>query len=253
MKFRALLLTVTAILAGSVSLSAQKAPPIRMAVSNGMKAVVQQLQTACERTTGHPFAIEFGSTTGLRQKIDAGTPFDLVIVTSDGIADLTKQTKVMAGTSAELARAGIGFAVKTGAPKPDISTPEAMKRALREAKSVTYAQDGASRPTVDAMFERLGLAAELKPKIKMTTGSGPAMESVAAGQTAVVLTLISELMPVHGIEIVGPLPGDLQHYVTFSAATGAKASDTAAAHAVTACFKSASVAPVYKANGMEQR
>src|SRR4051812_9967246 len=201
MNSRALSLAIAALVSGIVPVAAQNAP-VRLLVSNGMKAVVEQLQPACERAIGHPLIIEFGSTTGLKQKIDAGAAFDAVVVTSEGIAELTKQGKAMAGTNVELARAGIGFAVQAGGPKPDISTPDAMKRALREAKSITYAQDGASRPTVDAMFDRLGIAADLKPKIRMTTGSGPAMASVAAGQTAVVLTLISELMPVRGIDIV---------------------------------------------------
>jgi molybdate transport system substrate-binding protein len=252
MKLRAFALALTIAVSGCLSLFAQNAP-VHMLVSNGMKAVVQQLQPACERSIGHPLTIEFGSTTGLRQKIDMGSAFDVVMITSEAIADLAKEKRVLAGTSADLARSGVGFAVKAGAPKPDISTPEGLKRALREAKSITYAQDGASRPTLDIMFERLGLASELKPKIATTQGSGPAMANVASGQSAVVMTLISELMPVKGIEIVGPLPGDLQHYVNFAAAVGSKASDPAAAKAVIAFLRSASAAPAYKTNGMEPR
>ena len=142
---------------------------------------------------------------------------------------------------------------RTGAPRPDIGTPEAMKQALLKAKSIAYAKDGASRPTVEKMFDRLGIAADLKPKLVLTTGSGPAMEGVASGQTAVVLTLVSELMPVHGVDIVGPLPADLQGYVSFGAAVNSKTANADAARALIAQLKSPAAAALYKAKGMEAR
>ena len=239
-------------LALAAALSAQNAP-VHLLVSNGMKAVVEELQPACERAIGHPLEIAFGSTAELKQKIGAGLSFDVVIVSSEAVADLAKENKVMAGTTADLARSGIGVGIRKGTAKPDIATAEAMKRTLRAAKSITFARDGASRTWLDAMFEQMGIASELKPKVVMTQGSGPALESVAAGQAEIVLTLKSELMPVRGIEIVGPLPGDLQHYVNFAAAVGSKAGDPKAAKAVIAFVKSASAAGTYKANGMEQR
>jgi molybdate transport system substrate-binding protein len=239
-------------LAFAAALSAQNAP-VHLLVSNGMKAVVEQLQPGCERAVGRPLAIEFGSTAGLKQKIAAGSAFDVLMVSSDAVADLEKENKIMPGTTAELARSGIGVGIKKGTPRPDIGTADAMKRTLREAQSITFAQDGASRAYLDAMFERLGVASELKPKIVMTQGSGPALERVASGKTGMVLTLTSELMPVHGIDIVGPLPGDLQHYVTFAAAVGSKAADAKTAKGVIACVKAASAAGAYKANGMEPR
>jgi molybdate transport system substrate-binding protein len=236
----------------AVSLWAQ-APPVHVLASNGMKAVILELEPQAERALGHPLAIEFGSTTGLLEKIDAGTPFDVTILTSDAIAKLSKRGQVAAATRVELSRCGVGLAVRSGMPKPDIGTPEAMKQTLLKAKSIAYAKDGASRPTIDKMFDRLGIAGELKPKLVLTQGSGPAMASVAAGQTAVVLTLISELMPVHGIDIVGPLPGDLQGYVNFGAAVSARASNAEAARALIALLKAPAATGVYKAKGMEAR
>jgi molybdate transport system substrate-binding protein len=236
----------------AAALSAQNAP-VHLLVSNGMKAVVEELQPGCERAAGHPLAIEFGSTAGLSKKIASGEKFDIVMVSSEAVADLAKENKVAPGTTVELSRSGIGVGIRKGSPRPDVSSADALKRTLRDAKSITFAQDGASRTYLDAMFERLGLVNELKPKIVMTQGSGPALASVAEGRAEMVLTLISELKLVDAIDVVGPLPGDLQHYVTFAAAVGSKAGDPASAKAVIACLKSPSTAGTYKKKGMEQR
>jgi molybdate transport system substrate-binding protein len=227
--------------------------PIHVFASNGMKAVILDLQPQAERALARPLTIDFGSTTGLLARINAGEAYDVAILTSDAIANLAKENKLAASTRTDLARCGVGFAVRTGAARPDIGTPEAMKQALLKAKSIAYAKDGASRPTVEKMFDRLGIATELKPKLVLTTGSGPAMEAVASGQTAVVLTLISELMPVHGIDIVGPLPADLQDYVSFGAAANSKTANAEAARALIAQLKAPAAAAVYKAKGMEAR
>jgi len=232
--------------------AAAQSGAVRVLASNGMKAVVEELQPRCERAIGHPLSIEYGSTVGLRQKIDAGAGFDAVILTSEAIGELVKQGQVTAGSRADFTRCGVGVAVRSGAHKPDISTPAAMKQTLREATSITYAGDGASRGAIDKMLERLGLAEDVKPKVVLTQGSGPAMARVAAGQTAVVMTLMSELLPVHGIDVVGPFPAELQNYVSFGAAAGSKAIEKEGAKALIAFLKSADAAPVYKAKGMER-
>jgi len=232
--------------------AAAQSGAIRVLASNGMKAVVEELQPRCERVVGHPLSIEYGSTAGLKQKIDAGAGFDVVILASEAIGELVKEGKVTAGSRADFARCGVGVAVRSGSPKPDIGTPAALKQTLREAPSITYAGDGASRGYIDKMFQRLGLAEEVKPKIVLTQGSAPAMARVAAGQTALVMTLMSELLPVHGIDVVGLFPAGLQNYVSFGAAAGAKASEAESAKALIAFLRSADAAPVYKAKGMER-
>ena len=227
--------------------------PIHVFASNGMKAVILDLQPQAERVLARPLTIDFGSTTGLLARINAGEAFDVAILTSDAIANLANANKLAAATRTDLSRCGVGLAVRTGAQKPDIGTSEAMKEALLKAKSIAYAKDGASRPTIEKMFDRLGIAAALKSKLVLTTGSGPAMEAVASGKTEVVLTLISELMPVHGIDIVGPLPADLQGYVSFGAAANSTTPNAEAARALIARLKAPAAAAVYKAKGMEAR
>ena len=251
MTFRA-----TCLSAGLIFLFTQLAAPqtgaaVHVLASNGMKAVVEELQPKCERSIGHPLSIEYNSTSGLMQKIDAGAPFDVAILTAEGVGQLVSQGRVAAETRADFARSGIGVAVRSGSAKPDLSTPAALKRALESAASITYAGDGASRPYIDKMLERLGVVEATKTKIVLTQGSGPAMESVASGRVALVMTLMSELMPVHGIDIAGPLPAELQSYVVFGAGAGVKASQPEAAKVLIAFLRSDEAAPVYKTKGME--
>lgn len=243
-----LLRSAIAMLAAAFSMPAQTAP-LRVIASNGMKAVILDLEPQIEKAIGRRLAIEFGTTTGLEKKIEDGAPFDVTILTADAIATLAKENKLAAQTN--LSRSGIGLAVRKGAPKPDITTAEGLKKALLAAPSITYAADGASRPHLDQMFDRLGIAAEVKPKITLTRGSGPAMQSVAEGKTAVVLTLTSELMTVPGIEIAGSLPADLQAYIYFGAGVGAQTGNAEAAKALIAILTGPAATPVYGAKGME--
>jgi molybdate transport system substrate-binding protein len=245
------LLAQTAWAQQSAELSSRLGAAVHVLASNGMKAVVEELQPRCERTIGHPLSIEYDSTAALMKKIDAGETFDVVILTSEAVGQLVKEAKVTAGTRADFARSGIGLAVRSGSAKPDIGTPAALKRTLQSAASITYAQDGASRSYIDKMLERLGLAEEARAKSVLTQGSGPAMASVASGRAAIVMTLMSELLPVHGIDIVGPLPAELQNYVSFGAGAGVKASQPDGARALIAFLRSPEAAPVYKTKGME--
>jgi molybdate transport system substrate-binding protein len=253
MTFRAPSLAISA--AGLICLLAQAAAAqtgaVRVLASNGMKAVIEELQPRCERAIGHPLSIEYNSTTALRQEIGAGAAFDVAILTSEAIGDLVKETRITPGTPVDFARCGIGVAIRAGSPKPDIGRSAALKKTLREARSITYAKDGASRSYIDKMLERLDLAEETKPKIILTQGSGAAMASVASGQVAIVMTLMSELLPIHGIDVVGPLPADLQSYVSFGAGVGVKASQPEGAKALIAFLRSSEATPVYRTKGME--
>jgi ABC-type molybdate transport system substrate-binding protein/sugar lactone lactonase YvrE len=223
--------------------------PVRLLVSNGMKGLVVELQPTIEKAIGHPMALDYGTTTAIGQKIESGAPFDVAILASDGIDDLVAKSRLT--SRAFFAKSGIGLAVRAGAPKPDISTPAALKKTLESAASIAYAKDGQSAPYITGMFQQFGIAQELEPKLLLTQGSGPAMESVAAGRTAIVMTLMSELLLVKGIDIVGPLPAEVEHYVTFGAGINPKAADSSSAAKLIAFLKAPAVIPVYKAHGME--
>jgi molybdate transport system substrate-binding protein len=226
---------------------------VRVLVSNGMKAAMEELQPECERAIGHPLGLEFSSTAALKKKIEAGESFDVTVITTEAIGDLIHQGKLAGASRAELARSELGIGIRSGSAKPDIHTPEALKRTLLNAKSITYPRDGASRGYIEKMFERLGIAAEVQPKIILAPGSGPATESVAAGKAALVITLFSEIVPVQGVEILGPLPGEFRSDVRFAAAASVTAKDAKAARALIGFLTGPKAAPILKAKGLEPR
>jgi molybdate transport system substrate-binding protein len=235
----------------SMHLAAQQ-PPVRVLASNGFKAVLEQVRPQCERSIGRPLAIEYNSSTGLKQKMDAGQGFEVAIVTTELMDTLVKERKIAAGSTAALAKAGVGVGIRKGAAKPDIRTAESMKKTLMNVKSMTYAEDGASRTYVERMFQKMGIAEAMKAKTVLEQGSGRATARVADGKTEMVLTLSSEILPVAGIELVGGLPKEYQEYVGFSAGVGAGAANKDAAETVIKFLASAPVVAALKAKGMEK-
>jgi len=240
-------------LAVATPVAAQSTAPdsMRVLVSNGMKGSVEALRPQLETAAGHRLAIEFGSTASLRTRIEAGEAFDLTVITTEAIDDLITAGKLTGASRTNVGRSELGIGIRAGAPRPDISTPDALKKALLASASLTYPQDGASRGTLERMFERMGIAAQLKPKIILAPGSGPATESVAAGKAAMVLTLFSEIVPIHGVEVLGPLPGEFRSDIRFAAATSAASQNGKAATALIAFLSGPKAAPVLKAKGID--
>jgi len=226
--------------------------PVRVLASNGFRAVLDELGPQCERAIGHPLTLQSGTSTSLRQKMDAGEAFDVAVVTAEAMDDLVKAGKVSAPTRTALGRSGIGVGIRAGAKKPDITTAEALKKALLAARSITYAGDGASRPHIENMVGVLGIADVMTKKTLLEQGSVRAAAKVATGDAELLITLISEILPAPGVELVGPLPAAFQHYVSFAAATGAKAANPEAGKALIACLSGPSVTATLKARGMDK-
>ena len=236
--------------ATSVVLSAQ-GKPVKLLVSNGMKGVMEEFAPQCEMAIGAPLVIQYSSTFGLRKKIEAGEVFDATIITSEAVTGLTKQGKLARKSSAYLGRSPLGIGIRTGARKPDIRTLPAFKQALLDAKSITYPQDGATRGFIDNMFEKLGVAAQVKPKIILAPSSGTSTAYVASGKAEFVITLFSEIVPVKGIEVLGPLPGEYATYVNFTAAASSAAQNMRAAIKFIEFISGPKTAPLLKAKGLE--
>src|SRR5262245_35005266 len=154
---------------------------LRILVSNGMKGSMEELRSQCEKAVGRPLAITFGSTASLKKRIEMGEAFDATIITTEAIDDLITQGKLARASRTDVGWSDLGIGIRAGAPRPDIATPAALEKALQDAKSITYPQDGASRGAIEKMFEGMGIAGAVKPKIILAPGSGPATESVAAG------------------------------------------------------------------------
>lgn len=225
--------------------------PLRIFVSNGVRAVVEELQPQCERAVGNRLTLEYSAAAVLKKKIDDGAAFDVALLTTEVTDQLIKEGKVTSASRADLARAGVGIGIRAGAPKPDIGTPDALKRALLSAKSITYAKDGAARVLIERIYDRLGIADEVQPKIILQAVPGTPQKAVASGAAEMVMTLVSEILPAPGIQLVGPVPMELQSYVTFRGGISAKTKNTEAAQAVVKFFSGPQAAAVYKAKGLE--
>jgi len=185
----------------------------------------------------------------LKAQIEQGAAFDITILTATAIDDLAKQSKVDGASRMAIAHAGIGVAIHKGAPTPDISTPEAFKRALLNAKSIGFTAQGASASSLQAIFVKLGIADELKPKIKLLDGAAGA--AVAKGEVEIGMTQISEILPYADDQLVGPLPAELQVYTNFAGAVAAASKDAASAKALLKFLTAPTALPVIKAKGME--
>jgi molybdate transport system substrate-binding protein len=256
MKSRLFCLASIASLSGALCLassSAVESSSIHLLVSNGLKASMEELQPVCEMTVGRRLEIRYGATASVKKSIEGGERFDVTMITTEAIEDLVGQKKLAGDSKKPIGRSELGIGIKSGSLKPDIKTVAGLKKALLDARSITYPQDGASRGYIEKMFERLGIAAEVKPKIVLAPGSGPATQSVADGKAGFVITLFSEILPIAGVEIAGGLPGEFQSDVKFSAAASPSASDLQGAEAVIACVTGSKATPLLKAQGIDRQ
>jgi molybdate transport system substrate-binding protein len=233
-----------------------EAAELRVLSAFGMQSVMEDLGPKFERATGHKLAISFATGGATVKRVQGGEAADVVITTQPGINSVVKDGKAVAGNVTTLARAGIFVAVRKGAPKPDVSSPDALKRTLLAAKSISYvnpASGGASGIHFAKVLDRLGIANEMESKTVFPNPKTPAEVGVvvANGDAEIGVHIVQELMPVAGIDLVGPLPGDLQDTVVFSAAIMTGAKETATAKALVDFLRTPVSAKVIKAKGME--
>jgi len=257
-----LIFVLVAIAAGWTAMNSSRAEPgtaatnagsLRVYTSDGFKPALQALIPQIEHALGRKVSPEFDASNVLQKKIESGERFDVAILAAGNIDALIKQGKLAAGTRAELGRAGIGVGLRAGAPKPDIGTPQAMKRLLLSAQSIEFNRDGASAVHINEMVERLGIAEKAKPKFVLTGAPGQPQMDVAAGKSEMVITLIPEIKDFPGLELVGPLPADLQSYINFSAAVAKDSPDQEASRALIKFISSPSVVPTLKQKGIDPR
>ena len=184
--------------------------------------------------TGHKVIVDNDTVGALDKRIEAGEAFDLAVLTPGAIDSLAKKGKFVPGSARNLARVGVGVVVKEGTPKPDISSVEAFKQALLAAKSIAYidpAAGGSSGIYVAGLLDKLGIAAQMNPKAKLIAG-GAVAAHIARGEAELGIHQISEILPVKGIALVGPLPAEIQNYTVYAAAIGASAKEPDAANAL---------------------
>lgn len=233
-----------------------KAAELKVLSAFGMQAAIEDLRPKFERASGHKLAVAFATGGGVLTRAQDGEPADVVITLRQGIDRLVKDGRVAATSVTVLAQAGIFIAVRTGAPKPDISSPDALKRTLLAARSISYvdpASGGASGIHFANVLERLGIAAEVKLKTVHPSPKTPAEVGalVANGEGEIGVHIVQELIPVPGIDLVGPLPADLQNNVVFAAAIMASGHNADAAKALIDFLRTSEAVAVIKAKGME--
>jgi molybdate transport system substrate-binding protein len=227
---------------------------IKVLTAGAMRGVLTELLPQFEKDTGHKVLVDNATAGTLAKRIEGGEAFDVAIITPKVIDGLVEKGKVAPGSRVDLAKVGIGVAVKEGAALPVIATVEAFKRTLLAARSVAYIDPkagGSSGVYFDDLLDRLGIADEIRPKAKLKQG-GYVAELVASGEAEVAVHQISEIVPVKGVVLVGPLPAEIQSFTTYAAAMGAEAKYPAAAKALIDHIAGPAAALVLKAKGMDK-
>jgi molybdate transport system substrate-binding protein len=224
---------------------------LRVMISDGMKPVVEELTPQIEQATGSKLAAQFNSSKNLRDKILAGEPFDAAILTVGVLDDLRSKGKIGAACAA-ISRTGMGVGVRAGAAKPDIATPEALKKTLLAAKSISFNPTGASAVPTYNIFARLGITDAVKPKLVLDAEAGRPQKNVVDGKVELVISLIPEIKFFPGVDLVGQIPDELQSYVDFAGCIAADPLEHDAALKLIDFVSSPAVLPVVRAKGMER-
>ena len=217
------------------------------------RSTLVALEPAFEKRTGDKLSIEFDAAGPLAKRIESGDSFDVAIISPSVLDDLREKSKIAPERITPLARVGVGVVVKEGAPKPDISTVDAFKKAVLAAKTISFidpAYGGSSGIFVADMLKRLGIADQVKPKERLKQG-GAVADLIASGVARLGIHQISEILPVKGVTLVGPLPPDIQNYTIYAAGVGAASKQPDAAKALIAYLSGPDAAPVLKQKGME--
>jgi molybdate transport system substrate-binding protein len=228
-----------------------QAPEIKLLGSGALKEAYLELLPQFEQASGHKVAAQWLSTPEVHKRIASGEAADLVILADNATQELMQQGKLAPGNRISFARSGIGVAVRAGALKPDIGSPDALKRSLLAAKSVGYSA-GASGIYLLGMFEKLGIADQVKAKAALVKPGERVGEVVARGEAEIGFQQVSELMHVNGVDYLGPLPPELQHITVFSGGIPSAAKEADAAAALAQFLTALAVTPTLKKYGLER-
>jgi molybdate transport system substrate-binding protein len=238
-----------------VATASVQAAEINAFISTAIKSATDELLPPFTRANGHTIKAHYAPSGALIPLFDRGEPVDVFLTDSAAIDELIKRGKIVPGRT-DLARTGIGIAVRRGAPKPDVSSPQALKRALLAAKSVGYAAPSAGSITaahIEWVFQQLGIAAEMAPKAKLSAGgpNGRVSVLVSGGEAEIGLQQVSELLSNPEVEVIGMLPAELQQVTLYSAGITTSAREAEAAKALIKALSGPSAAAIYKAKGLD--
>jgi molybdate transport system substrate-binding protein len=231
---------------------AAKAAEVKVMAGAAMSGVIGELGPQFERATGHKLVMQYGLSGAFKRQIEGGEAFDLAIIAPVALDDLIKQGKIAADTRADIVRVGMGVAVRAGAPKPDVSSVDAFKSTLINAKSVTYAPEGATGIHLAKVLERLGITEQVKAKTKPQQDPARIPQAVADGEAELGFAVTNILLSVKGVELAGLFPPELQNYVVQTAGVSSGAKEPEAAKALIKFLMTPEATSVIKAKGMER-
>jgi molybdate transport system substrate-binding protein len=246
LKSVAILLSTALVMTSTASLQAAE---LKVIAGGSMTTSMNALAAPFEKATGHKLSIHFDSTPNIIARVNSGTPFDVVVVPVDVFKDAAARARLAPGPTVDIARVGYGVIVRAGATKPDISTPDAFKKALLAAPSVAFLPASAAGAYVTKVFERLGISEEMKAKTKPQATPAQIAPAVAKGEAELGVFLMNVLVA-PGVELVGPFPGDLQQELVFTSAVAADAREADAAKALIDYLKTQEATAIIKAAGM---
>jgi molybdate transport system substrate-binding protein len=230
--------------------SAANAAELRVLAGGAMTASLKELAPKFEAATGHRLDIYFGATPQLIEQATSGKPFDVAVVPVDVFKNDAARAKFVAGPTVDIARVGFGVAVKAGAPKPNLSTPDKFKQALLNAQSIATVPESAAGSYVLKVFERLGIAEAMKAKTKALTAPAAIPAAVAKGEAELGVFLTNVLIA-PGVELAGDFPGDLQQDLLFTSGVAADSKAADAAKAFIVYLKTPEAVAIIKAKGMK--
>jgi molybdate transport system substrate-binding protein len=229
------------------------AAEVKVLTAGAFRQVVLALVPHFEKQTGNTVTVDTDTSGGLEKRIGGGEAFDVAVITPKVIDDLSSAGKIATGSKVNVATVGVGVVVKEGAPKPDIATVDAFKKAMLAAKSVSYidpASGGSSGIYIDKLLEKLGIADQVRPKAKLKKG-GHVADLIVSGEAELGLQQISEIVEVKGAALVGPLPKEIQNTTTYAAGLSAASKQSDAAKALIKMLSGPAAAAVLKSRGME--
>jgi molybdate transport system substrate-binding protein len=226
------------------------AAEIKVLSSAGTREAYRELVPAFEKASEHKVTTSWAGTADIMKRIQAGETYDLVIMSAQGLEELIRLGKIVAGSRVDIAKSGVGVAVRAGAARPDFGSSEALKRTLLAAKSIGYST-GPSGVYLIKLFQRMGIADEIKQKVKQVPTGIPVGTIIASGEAEIGFQQVSELIRFPGIDYLGPLPAEIQETTVFAAGLHPAATQTEAAKALVKFLTSPAAVPVIKSTGME--
>ena len=243
---------IVAVSASLLLATMAQAAEIKLLASGAIKEAYLELLTQFEKASGHKVTVAWSGTPDILKRVAAGEAADLVILSSSGADELIKQGKLVPGSRVDFAKSGIGVAVGAGAPKPDVSSVDAFKRALLTARSIAYLKEGQSGVYVAGVLERLGIAETIRSKVTLPE-TDIVSELVRRGEIELGIVVITQIVTTAGVALAGPLPSDIQSYVTFTGGISANSKSIDAAKDLMTVLRSPVAIGVMRSQGMERR